>query len=209
MVVVVDSGNYIKGWRYQLHCEAKSLGVRSCVVQVGVAAERARAINMRRLGIVSHEDGEESRDNRGREGLLDRNKAVDVGRDHEESAYDEKVWEELAMRFEEPNGMTRWDSPLFPVVWEDERPPGDRIWNEVVEGIGRDGKALRVVKPNQATVLVSAPTDGSVKCIHFVDLVQRHRLPRQIISKFSTAQRSLSSHKSRITNVRIQTFREF
>ncbi|KKY27642.1 putative rna polymerase ii elongator complex associated protein [Phaeomoniella chlamydospora] len=33
-VVIADSGNYIKGYRYQLWCEAKAVGTRCCVVHV-------------------------------------------------------------------------------------------------------------------------------------------------------------------------------
>lgn len=46
--------------------------------------------------------------------------------------------------------MTRWDSPLFTVVDEDETPPVDEIWDALV---GSDGKG-KTVRPNQATVLV-------------------------------------------------------
>ena len=146
-VVVVDSGNYIKGWRYQLHCEAKAVGVRSCVLQIGVLSERARAINAQRFQAKAVTDDEERRGETSR---------AEIGGDGEGEPYDGDVWEELAMRFEEPNGMTRWDSPLFPVVWDDAAPPCDRIWDEVVRGVGRDGKTLGAVKPNKATVLVRA-----------------------------------------------------
>lgn len=50
--------------------------------------------------------------------------------------------------------MTRWDSPLFTVLDEDEVPPCDEIWEALV---GSDGKA-KVVRPNQATVLVCKQT---------------------------------------------------
>lgn len=46
--------------------------------------------------------------------------------------------------------MTRWDSPLFTVVYDDETPPLEQIWDAMV---GNDGKA-KVVRPNAATVLV-------------------------------------------------------
>lgn len=46
--------------------------------------------------------------------------------------------------------MTRWDSPLFTVPWEDDTPPFAAIWEAM---IGSDGKG-KVVKPNQATLLV-------------------------------------------------------
>ena len=67
-----------------------------------------------------------------------------------EGCYEEEDFENLIFRYEEPNGMTRWDSPLFTVLDEDETPPFDQIWDAMV---GSDGKA-KVVRPNQATVLV-------------------------------------------------------
>ena len=48
--------------------------------------------------------------------------------------------------------MTRWDSPLFTVPFDDATPPSEEIWEAM---IGSDGK-LKIVKPNQATVLVSS-----------------------------------------------------
>jgi tRNA uridine 5-carbamoylmethylation protein Kti12 len=46
--------------------------------------------------------------------------------------------------------MTRWDSPLFIVVEDDDTPPCDSMWEALV---GSDGKT-KVVKANLATVLV-------------------------------------------------------
>jgi protein KTI12 len=70
-----------------------------------------------------------------------------------DGGYDDDDFENLIFRYEEPNGMTRWDSPLFIVVEEDEKPPCDQIWDAMV---GSDGK-MKTVKPNLATVLVRAP----------------------------------------------------
>lgn len=65
--------------------------------------------------------------------------------------YEEDVFENLVVRYEEPNGMTRWDSPLFTVPFEDETPPYEAIWKALM---GSDGQA-KTVKPSRATVLVS------------------------------------------------------
>lgn len=46
--------------------------------------------------------------------------------------------------------MTRWDSPLFTVLYDDETPPFDAIWEAL---IGSDGNT-KTIKPHQATVLV-------------------------------------------------------
>jgi len=67
-----------------------------------------------------------------------------------DGGYEEEDFENLIFRYEEPNGMTRWDSPLFIVVEEDEIPPCDQMWEALV---GSDGKT-KVVRPNMATVLV-------------------------------------------------------
>ncbi|KAF1986440.1 chromatin associated protein KTI12 [Aulographum hederae CBS 113979] len=118
-VVIADSLNYIKGFRYQLYCEAKALETPSCVVHVGTPIERCREINAKLLADPS----------------------VDGG-------YAEDDFENLIFRYEEPNGMTRWDSPLFTVPYDDESPPCDQIWDAMV---GSDGRPI-VVKPNLATV---------------------------------------------------------
>jgi protein KTI12 len=67
-----------------------------------------------------------------------------------DGGYDEEDFENLIFRYEEPNGMTRWDSPLFIVVEEDATPPCEQMWEALV---GSDGK-MKVVKANLATVLV-------------------------------------------------------
>ena len=48
--------------------------------------------------------------------------------------------------------MTRWDSPLFTVTFDDEAPPHELIWEAM---IGSEGKT-KTVKPNLATVTVRA-----------------------------------------------------
>ena len=46
--------------------------------------------------------------------------------------------------------MTRWDSPLFTVPYDDKAPPCQDIWNAMV---GSEGE-VKTVKPNLATVMV-------------------------------------------------------
>lgn len=70
--------------------------------------------------------------------------------EHPHQAYPEADFENLIYRYEEPNGMTRWDSPLFTVLYEDETPPFEQIWEAM---IGSGGQ-VKVVRPNAATVLV-------------------------------------------------------
>ncbi|GAO46325.1 elongator complex associated protein Kti2 [Saitoella complicata NRRL Y-17804] len=113
-IVILDSMNYIKGFRYQLYCKAKEFSTPHCVVHVGVPIDISREWNKAR----------------GAEG------------------YPEDVLEALLMRYEEPNAMTRWDSPLFTIpAHTDEKAPVDDIW---------DALHNKAIKPNSATVLKPA-----------------------------------------------------
>jgi len=67
-----------------------------------------------------------------------------------DGGYLKDLFDNLVYRYEEPNGMTRWDSPLFTVPFDDEMPPFEAIWETM---IGSEGKA-KTVKPNLATVTV-------------------------------------------------------
>ena len=62
-------------------------------------------------------------------------------------AYPPPILENLLFRYEEPNGMTRWDSPLFTVPYLDPAPPLNQIWTTIILGRG-----IAPVKPNRATV---------------------------------------------------------
>ncbi|KAL9585972.1 MAG: hypothetical protein Q9212_001191 [Teloschistes hypoglaucus] len=122
-IVIADGLNYIKGFRYQLYCEAKAVQTPSCVVHVGTPIEQCRKINEKLLNELGPDGG-----------------------------YQDDIFENLVYRYEEPNGMTRWDSPLFTVPFEDETPPFENIWNAL---IGTEG-VLKKVQPNLATVMKPA-----------------------------------------------------
>ncbi|KAI9046657.1 hypothetical protein LZ554_009398 [Drepanopeziza brunnea f. sp. 'monogermtubi'] len=140
-IVILDGANYIKGWRYQLYCEAKAVRTSHCVVHVGASADSARAVNEERLAKAKAGTGTGAGAGAGAE----------VADDAEETApYEPECWENLVYRYEEPNGFTRWDSPLFTIPWEDEQPPCEAIWEALI-GSSEGGK--KVVRPNQATVL--------------------------------------------------------
>ena len=137
--MIADGLNYIKGFRYQLYCEAKAVQTPSCVVgfasflpggieglgrggltclevHVGTPVERCREINERLLG--------------------------------EGGGYARDVFDNLIFRYEEPNGMSRWDSPLFTVPFEDETSDFEGIWDVMVGGKAKS------VKANLATRMV-------------------------------------------------------
>ncbi|KAL8688514.1 MAG: hypothetical protein Q9218_005596 [Villophora microphyllina] len=70
----------------------------------------------------------------------------------QDGGYQDDIFENLVYRYEEPNGMTRWDSPLFTVPYEDATPPFEDIWVALVGTAG----ALKKVQPNLATVMKPA-----------------------------------------------------
>jgi protein KTI12 len=130
-VVILDGANYIKGWRYQLYCEAKAVRTTHAVVHIGTPVGRAREINEERLAA--------------------RDRAAGGEVSEEEKPYERECWENLVFRYEEPNAMARWDSPLFTVPWDDTEPSCEAIWDAVIGSEAEGGKKL--VRPNQATVL--------------------------------------------------------
>lgn len=135
-IVILDGANYIKGWRYQLYCEAKAVRTPHCVVHVGTPISQARGINDERLGSRAEID------------------ALEGLKKEETQPYDTECWENLVYRYEEPNEMARWDKPLFTVIWDDPSPPNEAIWDAMVGSETEGGK--KIVKPNMATVLKAA-----------------------------------------------------
>lgn len=72
------------------------------------------------------------------------------------TTYSPADFENLLFRYEEPNGMTRWDSPLFTIVHDDPDPPYDDIWTVLI-GEAKDASGqTKIVRPNAATVLKPA-----------------------------------------------------
>jgi tRNA uridine 5-carbamoylmethylation protein Kti12 len=86
-VVIVDSMNYIKGYRYELFCIARSLRTPHCCVWVESDDKCAEQWNEeRKLGALGDAAG-----------------------------YTAEMLTELRRRFEPPTEKNRWDSPLFRV----------------------------------------------------------------------------------------------
>lgn len=147
--MVLDGLNYIKGWRYQLYCEAKNLSTPHALLQVGCAVDRARAVNEERL----RRRDEAQAGGEGAAGAT----GGDEG-EAAEGAYEPGNWENLVFRYEEPNPMTRWDSPLFTLIWEDDEAQARKVFDDIWEAIAGEGR--KVVKPNQAAVQRSRNAGG-------------------------------------------------
>ena len=59
-VVIADGLNYIKGYRYQLWCEAKTMGTRCCVVHVAAREDECKNWNRERLRDWGREEDEDA-----------------------------------------------------------------------------------------------------------------------------------------------------
>lgn len=137
-IVILDGMNYIKGWRYQLHCEAKAVRTPSCILQIGCSVDQARQVNEERLQRGQATQDQES---------VKPETETEV--DNTE-AYEPGNWDNLVFRYEEPNPMTRWDSPLFAVIWQDDEQQANKVFGDLWDAIAGEGR--KVVKPNQATI---------------------------------------------------------
>ncbi|BEJ02508.1 hypothetical protein CcaverHIS631_0703030 [Cutaneotrichosporon cavernicola] len=122
-ITILDSANYIKGFRYQLYCAAREAGVR--VATIRVAAPPGKCAEW-------HETRPE------------------------EERYAQATFDNLIQRYEEPNSMVRWDSPLFTIPW-DEDLPGEEIWAAIRTGVKRP--------PNQAVNQRSTPPPGTLQTL--------------------------------------------
>ncbi|ODA81186.1 hypothetical protein RJ55_04150 [Drechmeria coniospora] len=138
--VILDGLNYIKGWRYQLHCEAKAMRTPNCILQIGCSVDRARAVNEERLRKRRRQQEPSGAD--AREGDV-------IPEGDATEPYEPANWDNLVFRYEEPNPMTRWDSPLFTLIWDDNQDQTRKTFDSLWDVMAGDGKP--VVRPNQST----------------------------------------------------------
>lgn len=146
-IVVADGMNYIKGFRYQLYCEAKAVQTTNCVVHIGTPADKCRELNELALKSSSSSSPPTTTTS---------STAGAAAVAAEKKGYSPSLFENLIFRYEEPNGMNRWDSPLFTIPFEDAEGPYEAIWEAL---IGSSGQA-KIVRQNAATVLKPAAEQG-------------------------------------------------
>ncbi|KAK3357245.1 chromatin associated protein KTI12 [Lasiosphaeria hispida] len=169
-IVVLDGMNYIKGWRYQLFCEAKNMSTPSAVLQIGCSVDRAREVNEARLArraaaaptlsptetsrptenSPSSTGTEETNPPPTQDPITTDNNNPPPPDDNDDEPYSPSNWTNLVFRYEEPNPMTRWDSPLFTLIWDDSpaqtRSTFAALWDVIA------GAAAKPIRPNQSTI---------------------------------------------------------
>ncbi|KAG5931867.1 hypothetical protein E4U53_001569 [Claviceps sorghi] len=166
--VILDGLNYIKGWRYQLHCEAKALRTPNCILRVACSVDQARQVNEERLRRAESNTTDRGSNNAvenmpqtaaetaAEAAADDDNKAEapsrSAGPEAESGAepYSQSNWDNLVFRYEEPNPMTRWDSPLFAILWDDSEAQTKRTFDDLWDAMAGEGR--KIVKPNQSTI---------------------------------------------------------
>lgn len=116
----------------------------SCILQIGCGKDKAKEVNEERL-------------RKQREREVEQDASVSTT-DEDEAPYTPENWENLVFRYEEPNPMTRWDSPLFTLVWDDDAEQTKQVFNNLWDTIA--GEARKVIKPNQATIQRSRDAGG-------------------------------------------------
>src|SRR5271154_107944 len=67
--------------------------------------------------------------------------------------YEDQIFSELLLRYEEPNQSQRWDSPLFTIIYDDKELPIDDIWACITN---------TKTKPNLSTVQRTATDPDSL-----------------------------------------------
>lgn len=120
-VTILDAGNYIKGYRYEIYCATKAARVSQCTLFCGITKEQMEEFNSHRT--LTDADDLNSADN----SLV---------------KYNDEILEALCLRFEEPQGNNRWDAPLSVIF------PGDTL---DFESIYRSLYEKGPPPPNQST----------------------------------------------------------
>ncbi|KAL2818882.1 chromatin associated protein KTI12 [Aspergillus granulosus] len=134
--VILDGMNYIKGYRYQLWCEAKALGTTCCVVHVGTPVDQCVANNEARIRRKESQTQSQSQSSEienkepspSTEAETEQPSSSPSTSTEESDPYPPDLLNNLIFRYEEPSMHSRWDKPLFTVPYADATPPIADIW---------------------------------------------------------------------------------
>jgi len=112
-IVILDSLNYIKGFRYELYCLSRNQGTTHCVILTDVSKEIAKEFNAKPLNISNASTSNSS-------SCSTSNSSSTLKILHSKyprrNRFDEKLFDEICYRFERPQERNRWDKPLFKVT---------------------------------------------------------------------------------------------
>lgn len=116
-VVILDAGNYIKGYRYELYCASKAARTTQCTIYCALSSSEAWEFNQQR----QHPDEiENSTDEH------------DSNLNNSSVPYTREIFDLLIQRYEEPIANNRWDAPLFTIL-VNKQPPFEEIFSSLYE----------------------------------------------------------------------------
>mmetsp|Transcript_734 Transcript_734/g.1134 ORF Transcript_734/g.1134 Transcript_734/m.1134 type:complete len:284 (-) Transcript_734:36-887(-) len=138
-IVIVDSLNYIKGFRFELFRRSQILQTPRCTVYQQFDVDCCLEWNKKR-----------------------------AEEDEKAHVWDEKILKDLHSRLEIPNGTKRWDKPLF-VVQEKDKPLAflDDLLNVVVkfEQLERKGEIVKELSDSNFLYAMNEKTNAIIKTI--------------------------------------------
>ncbi|KAL6926091.1 hypothetical protein ACO0SA_002414 [Hanseniaspora valbyensis] len=140
-IVIVNSLNYIKGYRYQLFIDCKNFNEGYCLVY-SIKTNDTDNSNTVSVGNLLELSAA---------GQLDTGKEHSVEEEGKEGNWDKQLINEISLRFEEPNERNRWDSPCFRFLQGQ-----DKVTDEVVVEI------LKCLYPKQFQKFVMSKGDGNI-----------------------------------------------
>ncbi|KAL7542766.1 hypothetical protein ACHAWF_007247 [Thalassiosira exigua] len=112
-LVILDSLNYIKGYRYELYCISKAAGERHGVVWIMGDKSDGEPV---RAGLSSSSDELAKKRNRERkEFQVNQKDCAGSGVELDGYFEDDATMDALVLRFEPPDGRYRWENPLYKV----------------------------------------------------------------------------------------------
>ncbi|XP_017055057.1 protein KTI12 homolog [Drosophila ficusphila] len=102
-LVILDAGNYIKGYRYELYCMTKASRTTQCTLFCCIPQDQAWTFNCHRTATDE----------------LPGDSETEQPADNSEVPYTRETFDALCRRYEEPQSNNRWDSPLLVTLPED------------------------------------------------------------------------------------------
>lgn len=118
-LVILDSLNYIKGYRYELYCISKAAGERHGVVWVmGSSSDEQfnSTSDISQSDALAKKRNQERKEVQKQLGQLDDDKKKRKnGNDLDGYYEDDDTMNQLVLRFEPPDEKNRWENPLFKV----------------------------------------------------------------------------------------------
>ena len=158
-LVICDSLNYIKGYRYELHCLSKATQQKHGVVWLLNATHVAKQWNRQRnkesLVVSASGGGSVTATTAGDHGSTGTKETK--GQDDGTAAsyfYSEKQMEQLIQRYEPPDSRNRWDQPL----WRIDLTPSDEA--------NRGDGANNVDNNQEGTATARAARDALSKSVY-------------------------------------------